>query len=130
MGFLGFEATLPREALSAVLTQGVEGRGPSPRLPRDCRELARASSAERGPGKPSCAHPHPRELGKVLPEAGLTHGTQHHSRQKSSPILSAPLLRCPPHLHSHPRSASLARPAGPAARLTGPRLPGNVPLRA
>lgn len=51
-GLVGFEALRPREALSAVLTQGGEGRGPPPRLRGDCGDPASASTAaDRGPGK-------------------------------------------------------------------------------
>lgn len=69
----------PREALSAVLTRAMEGRGSTPRLERNCRELAPASTVESGPGRESLLGgaflavlraPAPRELEKFSQRRG------------------------------------------------------------
>lgn len=98
---------------------------------------------------PSPAAGLPGELGKVLPAAGLAHGTPRHSHQESypkpqrrhCPLLSPP----PPSLASRQgpgtlsRSASIARPVcpraparptGPAARLIAFQDSGNVRPKA
>lgn len=54
------------------------------------REGPRKGSLQGGAFLAQLRAPAPGELGKVLPGAALTRGTQRHSRQESSPILSTP----------------------------------------
>lgn len=86
-------------ALSAVLTRGLDGRGPAPSLRgtagiwrRLCsRQEPRKGSLQVFLGGAFLVHlrvppPHPRgELGKVLPAAGLARGTLRQSHQESYP---------------------------------------------
>lgn len=149
----------PRPARGAVRGanpgRGQEGTCAQPQ--GDRRSLAPAveqtgASERKSPSLPwrrlaSPAAGLPGELGKVLPAAGLAHGTPRHSHQESYPKLSAATARCSAHLHLHsrlgrargPYRASTARPVcpraparptGPAARLIAFQDSGNVRPKA
>lgn len=137
-------------ALSAVLTRGVDGRAPAPSLRGTAgiwcqlwsRQGPRKGSLQVCPWRrsPSPAAGLPGELGKVLPAAGLAHGTPRHLHQESYPkpqrrhcypppppaqptstltLVSSRLGRARgPYRSRLPSPAgSPAHPTGPAARL-------------
>lgn len=107
-------------ALSAVLTRGVDGRAPAPSLRGTAgiwcqlwsRQGPRKGSLQVCPWRrsPSPAAGLPGELGKVLPAAGLAHGTPRHLHQESYPKPQRRHCYPPPprsaHLHPHSRLVS------------------------